>query len=287
MYQEPLYRPPSEANSAIIQATLGCSHNQCAFCNMYKRKKFTILGEDVLNKHVEEVAKHFPIAQKIFVADGNALAMPFHRWMLLLQNIKKLFPHYQRVSTYATPKDILRKSDSELLDLRANGLSMIYLGIESGSDRVLKYINKGASREEIIQAGKKAVTSGFDLSVTVIAGLGGKDYHDHALETAKVINVIQPHFVSILSLMLEHGTRLYQEVQDENFKVPSTTEILEEIKLFLTHADLENTIFRSNHASNYLPLAGTLNRDRLALLEKIKHALAHPETLRPEYYRGL
>lgn len=287
MYSEPLYRPPSEANSAILQATVGCSHNRCAFCNMYRTKKFTMLNEENLSKHTLEVAKYFPKAQKVFVADGNALVMPFDNWIKLLKNIKKLFPFCRRVSTYATPTDILRKSEDELLNLHENGLDMLYMGIESGSDAILDYINKGVSSKELVLAGKKAIAAGFDLSVTVIAGLGGEDYYDHAVATAKVISEIQPHFVGVLSLMPEPHTKIYDDLQKGNFKLPSTIQVLREIKLFLANADLQNTIFRSNHASNYLSLAGNLNRDREALTQIIDHAIANPEILRPEYNRGL
>lgn len=287
MYSEPLYRPPSEAHSAILQATVGCSHNRCAFCDMYKIKKFTILNEETLTKHALEVAKCFPKAQKVFVADGNALVMPFDNWIKLLKNIKKLFPFCQRVSTYATPTDILRKSEDELFTLRKNGLTLLYMGIESGSDAILDYIDKGVSSKELVLAGKKAIAAGINLSVTVIAGLGGEDYSDHAIATAKVISEIQPHFVGVLSLMPEPNTKIYDDVQKGNFKLPSTIHVLKEIQLLLANVNLQNTIFRSNHASNYLSLAGTLNRDRKALMKIIDHAIANPEILRPEYNRGL
>lgn len=287
MYNNPLYRPPSEATSAIIQATLGCSHNNCIFCNMYKTKEFKIFNKIKISEHVKQIANLYPMAEKVFVADGNAFVMPTNNWLKLLADIKSSFPNCGRISTYANPKDILKKNNQELEILRQNGLKLLYMGIESGSNRVLDFINKGVESSEIILAGKRAISAGFELSVTIIAGIGGENYVEHAVATANIINEIQPQYVGLLSLMLEPFTRLHEKAEKGEFNLPSSITLLKEIKIFLTNIDLQNTIFRSNHASNYLTLAGTLNRDRLTLLKKIDFAMDNPHLLRSEWNRGL
>lgn len=254
---------------------------------MYITKKFKILPWDDLKNHISIISKHYPLAEKIFVADGNALVLPTEHWVRLLKQLKADFAHVKRISSYATPGDILRKDIEELKTIRNNGLSLLYMGIESGNDDILRDINKGVKSEEIITAGKKAIAAGFELSVTIIAGVGGEKFHEHAFDTAKVISAIQPNYVGMLTLMVEPGTVLAKALEKGEFKLGTPLDYLKEAKIFLENVDLKNTVFRSNHASNYLSLAGNLNRDRQKLLDMLNHALNNPEVLKPEYYRGL
>lgn len=275
LYDMPLYRPPSEANSLIIQATLGCSHNNCSFCSMYKDKKFMIKDLKQIKKEILEFSQSYPYATRIFIADGDALIIPMNELREILILINKSFNSIERITMYASPKSIKLKSLEELKELHTLGLKMVYMGIESGNDKVLLDIHKGATREELIHAALKIKESNIKLSTTVIAGVSGVKYSkEHAIETGSLISIIKPNFLGILSLMVERNTEIYHKVKEGTFKTLSNTEILNEIKLLLQNINTDQDIvFRSNHASNYVSLKGTLPLEKSRLIEDIDWCL--------------
>lgn len=287
-YDYPLYRPPSEAYSLIIQATLGCSQNKCTFCSMYKSKKFTIKPLEQIKKEIDFFRIYVKKAERIFLADGDALIMPMKILKEIFIYINEKFPEAERISLYGSPKSILLKTPEELLELKNLGLGLIYLGIESGSDKILSSVKKGVSREEIIAAGKKVKKVGISLSVTAIAGLGGKENSiEHAVETASLISEINPDYFGVLTLMLEEGTELLEEYKKGNFIPLSSSEILEETKLMIKNINVkEKCIFRSNHASNYVSLKGTLPYEKENILKTIDSALENNE-IKSEFLRRL
>ena len=287
-YDYPLYRPPSEAYSLIIQATLGCSQNKCTFCNMYKNKKFTIKPLEQIKKEIDFFRIYVKKAERIFLADGDALIMPMKILKEIFIYINEKFPEAERISLYGSPKSILLKTPEELLELKNLGLGLIYLGVESGSDKILSSVKKGVSREEIITAGKKVKKVGIPLSVTAVAGLGGKENSiEHAVETASLISEINPDYFGVLTLMLEEGTELLEEYKKGNFIPLSSSEILEETKLMIKNINVkEKCIFRSNHASNYVSLKGTLPYEKENILKTIDYALENNE-IKSEFLRRL
>jgi len=287
-YEGTVYRPPSEAYSLIIQVTIGCSHNKCSFCSMYKGKKFKIkpIGEVIEDLNIAR--ERYSRVEKIFLADGDALIIKTEELIFILKEIKRIFPECKRVGVYGSPKSILAKSDFELKVLKENGLKIIYLGVESGSDRILSNINKGVNSEEIINAGEKVKQSGILLSVTLISGLGGKaGLREHALKSAEVINKINPDYLGVLTLMIEPGTDLEIEVRDGGFELLTPREVMGEMKLLIENLQLNGTVFRSNHASNYINLGGTFPTDKNRLLEEIKYVLNNDELYKEEKFRGL
>lgn len=271
-YQGIVYRPPSEAGSLIIQLTIGCARNNCRFCYMYKDKSFYVrsLNEVIIDLEMAKETYSYPV-RRIFLADGDALIVKTQDLLVILNKIKQLFPAIERVSAYGAPKDILGKSLQELEELRQAGLSMIYMGIESGDDIVLTDMCKGAVSEDIIQAGLKLKEAGMASSVTLISGLGGRRrLKEHALESARVISSIKPEYLGFLTLMVEEDAPLYNDIQSGKFPLLSPEEVVEEMRIFLEHIDSEGTVFRSNHASNYFSLAGTLNRDIPFMLSSLE-----------------
>lgn len=287
-YDYPLYRPPSEAYSLIIQATLGCSQNKCTFCSMYKSKKFTIKPLEQIKKEIDFFRIYVKKAERIFLADGDALIIPMKILKEIFIYINEKFPEAERISLYGSPKSILLKTPEELLELKNLGLGLIYLGVESGSDKILSSVKKGVSREEIITAGKKVKKVRIPLSVTAIAGLGGKENSiEHAVETASLISEINPDYFGVLTLMLEEGTELLEEYKKGNFIPLSSSEILEETKLMIKNINVkEKCIFRSNHASNYVSLKGTLPYEKENILKTIDSALENNE-IKSEFLRRL
>lgn len=273
MYDYPLYRPPSEGNSLIIQATLGCSHNKCSFCNMYKSKKFTIKSVEAIKKDIDYFRKTYPYVEKIFLADGDALIIQTKDLVEILTYIKGIFPECNRVTLYGSPKSILLKTKEELKDLKSLGLSMIYMGVESGDEEVLKDINKGVSGEELVKAAMRVKESGILLSVTVIAGIGGQEKSkSHGIKTGEIITKMCPDYLGILTLMVEENTELYHRIINKEFTILSDKEILEEIKILVENINVkEPTIFRCNHASNYISLRGTFPNDKELILKQIDY----------------
>lgn len=289
-YNEPLFRPPSEAYSLILQPTIGCSWNRCAFCEMYTTKKFRVRGFDEVIADIHALAEYKDHIRKVFLADGNAMCLPHDYLMDLLKELNNTFPRLVRVSIYALPKDLMEKSDDELRQFREAGLKLIYVGIESGDDEVLKMVNKGETHQSNIDGLLKAKKAGIKSSVMLLNGLGGKNYsHQHAVNSAKVVNAVQPEFLSTLVLSFPHGMDHFKKRFKGEFEPCEIPDLLQELKTFILHTELDQTIFRSDHASNYLILKGTLGREKQRMLDEIDAALADPGNagLRPEFLRGL
>lgn len=287
-YEGIVYRPPSEAYSLIVQVTIGCSHNGCSFCNMYKEKKFRVRELEEIMEDLEQAKLKYGVVKKIFLADGDALVLETNKLKKILLKIKELFPGCERVGVYATPNDILKKSLKELCELKDLGIGILYLGIESGSNEILKSINKGVTTQEMIMAGCRVKESGIKLSTTLISGIGGKKkISENAKESAKLISAINPDFIGFLTLMLEPGTPIYEDIQSGAFKLLNPEGIMHELKEFLQNVEVTNCIFRSNHASNYMPLAGTLPGDKEKLLNDIDFALKGKYKYKKEEYRRL
>lgn len=287
-YEGAVYRPPSEARSLIIQIALGCSHNKCTFCSMYKGKKFRIRKMEDILKDLNEARRTYGRVKRIFLADGNALVLKTENLKTILKEIKKLFPECERVGIYSAPKDILNKSIEELKELRDLGLGIAYLGVESGSDKVLQEIKKGVTKKEMIEAGKKMVDSGIKLSVMIISGLGGRDkFREHAIESADVINKINPDYLSLLTLLIDKNTEIYEKVNRGELELLKPKEIIEETKIFIENIDVTECTFRSNHPSNYVALAGVLPNDKNQLLDQLDLALNRDYGYKEEAYRRL
>lgn len=290
IYEGAVFRPPSEASSLILQVTIGCRHNQCTFCSMYKSKRFRIRSKSEIQNIIEAGCKEYPNTQRIFLADGDALACDTDLLCDILKELYQRFPRLQRVGIYGGPKDILKKSPDELSHLKNLGLGIVYLGVESGSEKVLKQIRKGVTPEEMIKAGQMVVNNGLKLSCTIILGIGGKDnFEDHALETAKVLNAINPHYLGALTLMLSPDAPLISKVNSGEFTLLNAWESLQELRHIAKHLDLEDCLFRSNHASNYLPLKAHLPFEKEALLATLNEVIEQnrEEYLRLENWRGL
>lgn len=287
-YYGSVYRPPSEARSLIVQVTYGCSHNTCAFCSMYKEKRFAL-------RPLEEVLEDFQIArgvyrhvEKVFLADGDALVRKAAELYTILDRIRDLFPECRQVTCYASPSSIRIRSEEELRTLREKGLIMVYMGLESGCDAVLTKMRKGHSAAEIVEMGKKVRGCGIALSVTAITGLGGPELLErHALETADAFNAMNPEYIGMLTLMVEPGTPLYDWVHEGKFQLLTQRQVLEETRLLVEHLDSPGSVFRMNHASNYLSLRGTLNQDQAAMLAEIDRAEKDLTRLKPEAWRAL
>ena len=274
-YDTPVFRPPSEARSFILRVTRGCAHNKCTYCNMYRGVPFQILKDEEISRQIA-LAAHYgkDRVRRVFLADGDALVLPTAKLLKILQALRDTFPKLQRVSSYAAPKDILRKSEEELRQLKEAGLQLLYYGMETGDDITLKAVNKGVNGEEAVEAGRRVTACGMKLSIMVILGLAGKEGSKrHALETAKAINIIQPTMWSALCLMLYRGSELLDQFERGEFNPLSPAECMEELYTIMENVNLpedKHCLFRSNHISNYIPLAGTLPKDKQRLLREIK-----------------
>ncbi len=287
-YDYPLYRPPSEANSLIFQVTLGCSFNQCSFCDMYRSKKYVERSWKEIKMEIDLSSKYYPETKRIFLADGDALNLPTERLVQILKYIYKKFSLLERVSTYAMPKNLLQKTDSELMILKNAGLKMFYVGIESGSDIILRKVTKGATYNTILQSCKKAKERDYILSCMVILGLGGEQYTiEHIEGTAKIISEVSPDYVGALNLHLDEG--IYNEFMtkfNEPFKFLNDLQILDELERLIYNINpYSPIIFRANHASNVYAVKGTLPTDREKMLELIRQLKNHPEMLKPKILR--
>ena len=271
-YEGVVYRPPSEGRSLIVQVTIGCAHNSCTFCNMYKDKKFRVRTmEEIMKDLLEAQALYGPYVRRVFLADGDALVMKTEDILTILKAVEELFPNAERVSSYGTAQDILRKSEEELRALAAAGLGIIYMGAETGDDEILKYINKGVTSAEIIAAGQKLKRCGLQSSITLISGLGGRGkVKEHARSCARLISAINPEYASFLTLRLYEGTPMYDDVVSGRFERITPDEIIDEMTEFLQNVDSPGTVFRTNHASNYVVLKGDFNRDIPAMLKQLE-----------------
>lgn len=281
-----VFRPPSEANSFILRVTIGCSHNSCTFCGMYRDVRFRARPREEVMALIHKAARYWPDTRRIFLADGNALVLATDRLLEIMRTLRSAFPKLTRITCYGGPQDILRKTPAELAALKEAGLQIIYLGIESGDDAVLAAIRKGATAAEMTAAGRRVMDAGIKLSTMVILGLGGRaGSREHALGTARVVSAVSPTMLSALTLMLHEGTPLREAADRGDFKPLSPYELLQELKLMLENIEVSRPcIFRSNHVSNFLPLAGTLPHDKRQLLADTDEVLeAFKEQTAPTY----
>jgi radical SAM superfamily enzyme YgiQ (UPF0313 family) len=288
-YEGMIIRPPSEAYSLLLQVTVGCSHNLCTFCETYKQKKFRIKSLDEIAEDIQE-ANRFHRVERVFLCDGDALIIPQDKLKEIIRMIKKEIRGVERISTYANAKSILRKTMDELRELQTMGLNMVYLGVETGSEALLKYICKGVTAEQTIEAGQRVKKAGMTLSATIILGLGGVDKSlEHAIETAKVLTAIDPDYVGALTLMLIPGTPIYDDFRLGKLEKPDQFGYLRELSLIISHAEFTHCFFTANHASNYLPIRANLPEDKEKIVNMLNHIInaADKSILRPEYLRAL
>lgn len=288
-YDYPLYRPPSETDSLIFQVTLGCSFNECSFCDMYRSKQYSERPWDEIKAEIDLMAKALPDTRRIFLADGDALNLSVEYMQKIVKYLKEKFQNLERISCYAMPMNVLKKTPEELKLLRESGLDMFYLGIESGSDLILKKVTKGATSTTIIRACKKAKDAGYILSCMIILGLGGKTHSkEHIRGTAQVINATAPHYVGALTLYLENGIKdEFLNKFGEPFIPVSDSEAREELEDLISQIDVKDeVIFRANHGSNAYTIKGTFPQDKQMMLDKISWMKQHPEMVRPVGLRG-
>lgn len=289
-----IFRPPSEAYSFILQITVGCSHNSCSFCVAYKDKKYRVKDWSEIKADIWWARERYGDVRRVFLADGDALSVDTPFLLKILSELKAAFPNLERVGVYAGPWSLLEKTPEELASLREAGLSILYLGLESGSREILHNIaKKAATPEDMIEAARKAKTAGFVLSVTIILGLGGSSLSQvHAQETARVLNAMQPDYLGALTLMLEPGAPLLRKLERGEFELLSPAQVLLELRELILHLEQTNCVFRSNHASNYLEVRGTLPQDKEHMLRQLSIAINYlasgaDQILRPEHYRRL
>lgn len=288
-YEGTIYRPPSEANSYILQATIGCSWNHCTYCDMYRAKRFRVRDLAATLDDIRQAGRAFGSnVDKVFVADGDALAMEVTQWQAILDACHDAFPRLRRVSAYATAMNLNQKSIDDLNRLRKEGLSLLYIGPETGDDVTFKRIAKGANFQQHVQAAQRAHEAGIKLSAIFLLGVGGIERsHEHAVGSASLITAMDPKFLSLLTLTVLPGTPIATLQSRGRFQLPTVDQMLEELRTIVTAAEPTNAIFRTNHASNYLPLHGQLPRDRKRILAVIDHALAGQVALRPDWARAL
>ena len=289
-YQGRVYRPPSEADSLILQATLGCSYNECTFCGMYRDKPFRVRKIADLKKEIEWAAQQLGDVRKVFLADGDALIAKASFLEEIVGMCYEAFPGLRRVSCYASPQALDKRTVEEMTRLRKAGLTQYYLGVESGHDEVLENLKKGIDAENMIRVAHKAQEAGVKISTMILLGVGGRRLtKEHAIESARVISAINPRFVSTLVVTPVEGTPLHDQAMAGAFDNMTPEELSLELRTFVAHLELDGTIFRSNHASNYLPLAGNFPRDKARLVAELDAVLAEGDTrsYRPEWVRGL
>lgn len=276
-YDEPLFRPPSEARSLILQVTLGCSWNKCSFCEMYTSKHFTVRKQEDIFSDLEAYLPYAGNIHKVFLADGDPLVLSNKRLLPILKKITDCFPNIRRISTYASPSNLVKKTSEELEELRNAGLSLLYVGIESGDDEVLDAIQKGETFASTVEGLNKSKAAGLDSSVMIINGVGGRVLTEqHAIQSAKVLNATQPKFASTLVLTAHKGLEHYMSRFKGDFQEMESHELFEEMKTFMEHLELKETIFRSDHASNRLVLKGTLGRDKQRFIDQIDQVISDP-----------
>ncbi len=287
-YEGTVIRPPSEADSILLQVTLGCSHNKCTFCGTYRGKRFNIKKDDMIFEDIEFARNYCRRQNRLFLCDGDALVIPMRRLVPILERIRDRLPWVERVGVYANTKSIKMKTDEDLARLHKLGIKIAYMGLESGDNKVLEAIRKGADADKMIAMGKKLKKAGIKVSVTVLLGLGGrKGALDHARETGRVLTAMDPDFVGALSLMLIPGTELYDQYEKGAFELPGPEEMLAELGAMIAATNLTDGLFHANHASNYLPIRAHLPQDKEKTLELISRALDGKIPLKPEYMRAL
>ncbi len=286
-YEGFIIRPPSEADSILLQVTLGCSHNKCTFCGAYKEKRFTIKDDAIIEADIDYASRNFRFQKRVFLIDGDALIIPQQRLVKIMSSIKEKMPWIQRVGIYANAKGILRKTDDELAQLRDLGLGVVYFGLESGDAQVLQDVNKGHSPERMIEAGRKIRAAGMKLSVMVILGLAGRERSlEHARATGEALSSIDPNYVGVLTLMIYPGTQLAAQVNAGRFELLTPHEMLKELREMLSNTNMTRGLFFANHASNYLPLRVKMPADKEKAIRALDRALNGQTALKPEWMRG-
>jgi radical SAM superfamily enzyme YgiQ (UPF0313 family) len=287
-YEGTIIRPPSEANSILLQITVGCSRNKCTFCGTYVGERFRIKTDDIILEDIAFAAAHCRRQRRVFLCDGDALIVPQARLRRILEAIRVQLPWVTRVGAYANAKSLKLKSLDELKELHRHGLGIVYMGLETGDDETLRRINKGVDSAQMIVMGRKAREAGFKLSITVILGIAGRERSQiHARETGRVLSAIDPDYVGALSLMLIPGTPLYEDWRAGAFTLIEPAEMLAELRTMLAETHLSQGLFHANHASNYLPIKARLPKDQAATLKLIDRALAGEISLKPEFMRAL
>jgi radical SAM superfamily enzyme YgiQ (UPF0313 family) len=288
-YEGSIYRPPSEADSLILQVTVGCSYNRCTFCHSFQQKQFRIKSFEEIREDIDEISDYGPIP-RVFLADGDALIIPQNDLVRILSYLKEKIRGLERVGIYANAVDVLKKSPEELEELRSLGLGIIYLGLESGNAEVLKRIKKNATVEQMVHAARRVKEAGILLSITVLLGIGGLELSlAHAEDTGKVLSEMDPDFVGALSLIIVRGTPIEEELRTGRLVLPTPFELIRELGTMIENCRFTNCFFASNHASNYLPLRIRMPGEKDQALRLIKEVLQRkdPELLRPEYMRAL
>jgi len=287
-YEGTIIRPPSEANSILLQITVGCSRNSCTFCGTYAGERFRIKSDEIIMEDLAFAAAYCRRQRRVFLCDGDALIVPQARLVRILDAIRTELPWVTRVGAYANAKSLKRKSLAELQELQHRGLGIVYMGLETGDDVTLRSIHKGADSAEMIAMGLKAREAGFKLSITVLLGIAGPDRSQiHARETGRVLTSIDPDYVGALSLMLIPGTPLHEDWRRGDFVLISPAEMLAELRTMLAETSLSQGLFHANHASNYLPIKARLPKDKAATLRLIDRALSGEISLKPEFMRAL
>jgi radical SAM superfamily enzyme YgiQ (UPF0313 family) len=287
-YEGNIIRPPSEANSILLQVTVGCSRNKCTFCGTYKGERFRIKPDSVIMQDIAFAASHCKRQRRVFLCDGDALIIPQKRLIKILKEIEAQLPWVTRVGLYANAKALGMKTAEELKELNDHGVGIAYLGLETGDDVTLKKINKGATAAQMIDMGIKAKQAGFKLSITVLLGIAGPERSlIHARETGRILSAIDPDYVGALSLMLIPGTPLYQDYVSGEFRLIEPQQMLAELRTMIASTNLSRGLFHANHASNYLPIRARLPKEKAATLQLIDAALDGKVPLKPEYLRAL
>ena len=290
-YEGQIFRPFSEANSYLLQCTIGCSHNQCTFCGMYKDRKYRVRSLDEIKEDIRMAKAHYGDLEKVFLCDGDAVAIETDKLLEILNTLYQTFPSLRHVGTYVGPQSTLSKSMPELTALRAAGLTKAYLGVESGDDRVLAEIKKGVTADEMLKAGQNLVAADINLSSMVLLGIAGKGERsaEHAIATADITNKMKPRYLAALTTTPVPGTVLYHRLQKGEFELPDPFDTLEEMKLMFENITMDNLKFVGVHASNYLPVSGTLQKDKSKMLDAVNAVLETRDrgALRSEQMRGL
>ena len=287
-YEGNIIRPPSEANSILLQVSVGCSRNKCTFCGTYTGERFRIKPDSIIMEDIEFAAQYSRRQRRLFLCDGDALIIPQKRLLKILQTIEERLPWVTRIGAYANAKSLDMKTPEELKTLKTRDLGIVYMGLETGDDVTLKKINKGANSRQMIAMGRKAKEAGLKLSITVLLGIAGRERSQiHAEETGRVLSAIDPDYVGALSLMLIPGTPLFKDCQSAKFDLIEPDEMLAELRTMFATTNLSRGLFHANHASNYLPIKARLPKDKETTLNLIDQALAGKIGLKPEYLRAL
>jgi len=287
-YEGNIIRPPSEANSILLQITVGCSHNKCTFCGTYRGQRFRIKSDEIIDEDINFAGKYCQELKRVFLCDGDALIIPQKRLVTILKKIKSKLSWITRIGIYANVKSLKSKSLEDLKELKELSLGIVYMGLESGDDETLKHVMKKANSQDMIEHGQKVKEAGIKLSITVLLGISGPDRSEnHAKETGRVLSEMNPDYIGALSLMLIPGTPLYKDWEEGNFILPDAKELLMELRTMIDHTNLSKGLFFANHASNYLPIKARLPKDKEVTLQLIDQALAGNVPLKPEWLRAL